>query len=194
MNIDLLIGKNGQSGLLCSQPLKGEPVGAIFDALLCEITVEFANGAEPLALNIPVEERFIKKLLTDHSLFAGCVQDGQYIDALEVPLVYLNDPYGSPLAARPALSTRRNVTGFEAFLHNSSFAQPIHRDDLGDESTLSGILGGEDVRAIKFAPALARQRELEHMPHYAPVQAMNLGPGGGVARTRTKSGGDTTDY
>lgn len=194
MDIDLLIGKNGQSGLLCSKPLKAEPVGAIFDALLREITVEFAHGADPLPLNIPVEERFIKKLLTDHSLFLGYVQDGQYVDALEIPLVFLNDPYGSALTARPAIGSRRNVTGFETFLHNSTFAQPIHRDDLGDESTLSGILYGEDVRSIKFAPALARQRDLEHRPHYAPAQAMNFGLGGGASRAGTKNGGDTTDY
>lgn len=194
MDIDLLIGERGQSGLLCGTPLKGEPVGAIFDALLREITVEFAHGEGPLTLNIPVEERFIKKLLTDHSLFLGYVQDGLYVDALEVPLVYLNDPYRSALDARPAMKAHRNVSGFENFLHNSTFAQPIHRDDFGDESTLSGILYGEDVRAIKLAPALARQRDLEHMPHYAPAQSMNLGLGGGVSRARTKDGGDTTDY
>lgn len=195
MDIDLLIGKDGQSGLLCNKPLKGEPVGVIFDALLREITIEFAHGADPLILNITVEERFVKKLLTDHSLFFGCVQDGEYIDALEIPLVYLNDPYGSVYGARPAIKTRRNANGFERFLHNSSFAQPIHRDDLGDESTLSGVVGGEDVRAIKFSPALARQREMEHMPHYAPAApAMNLGLGGGMPRPRTQNGGDTTDY
>jgi len=194
MDIDLLIGKNGQSGLLCNEPLKGETVGAIFDALLREITLEFAHGADPLTLNIPVEERFIKKLLSDHRLLIGCVQDGMYVDALEIPLVFLNDPYGATFDARPTLKTRRNVTGFESFLHNSSFAQPIHRHDLGDETTLSGILGGEDVRSIKFSPALARQRDLEHMPQIAPAPGMNLGLGGGVSRPRIQNGGDISDY
>lgn len=193
MNIDLLVGKSGQSGLLCSKPLKGEPVGAIFDALMRDITIEYPHGANALTLNIQVEERFIKKLLTDHSLFIGCVQDDLYVDALEIPLVYLNDPYGMPMGSRSAIKTHRNVSGFERFLRNSSFAQPIHRDDLSDESTLSGILGGEDVRSLKFSPALARQRDLEHMPQYTPAPAMNLGLGGGVARPRTKDGGDITD-
>ncbi len=194
MNIDLLIGKQGQSGLLCSGPFALQPLGVIFDALARELIVEFTDGGDPLHLNISVEERFSEKLLLDHSVFIAAAQAGEITESLEVPLVYLNDPYGGKFNDRLMIKTHRAVIGFEEFLKRSSFAQPIHRDDLGDENTLSGILGGDDVRTLKFSPSLTRQRELEKSPQYvaAPVAGMTLG--GGATRARTKDGGEATDY
>lgn len=195
MNIDLLIGKDGRSALLCDAPFNGQPLGVIFDALARELIVEFEAGIEPFPLNITVEERFVEKLLRDYSLFISAAHHGEIMESLEVPLVYLNDPYGGKFNERPAIKTHRSVIAFEQFIDLCTFAQPIHRDDLGDERTLSGVLGGEDVRKLEFSPLLARQRDLERAaPHYAPSAMPQMGLGSGASRARTKDGGDTSSY
>lgn len=195
MNIDLLIGKDGRSALLCDTPFGGQPLGVIFDALARELTVEFEAGIEPFTLNITVEDRFSDKLLSDYSLFIATAHQREIMESLEVPLVYLNDPYGGKFNERPAIKTHRSVIGFEQFIELCTYAQPIHRDDLGDERMLSGVLGGEDVRKLELSPLLVRQRELERAtPHYAPSIMPQLGLGGGASRLRTKDGGDSTEY
>lgn len=195
MDIDLLIGKHGQSGLLCRGGFKSSPMGAIFDVQTREITLEFDEDREPFHLNISVEERFCENLLTDRAMFVAFVQGDDIADSLEVPLLYLNDPYGGAFSGHAVIKTHQNISGFEQFIKRCSFAQPIHRDDLGDESTLNGILGGEDVRGLRFAPALIRQRELEKMPHYMPQAAPSAGLslGGGAKQVRTSTGNISDD-
>lgn len=193
MNIDLLIGKNGQSGLLCSRAFKSVPIGAIFDAQMRAIILEFEGDNDPFHLNITVEERFCEKLLADHAIHAAFLDGDMIGESIEMPLMYLNDPYGGRFDSAPLVKTRRAVTAMEQFLRRCSFAQPIHRDDLGDESTLSGILGGRDVRTLAFAPVLLRAREMEAVHAYQAAPAMGLGLGGGTGtiRARTGTGGDT---
>lgn len=193
MNIDLLMGKFSQSGLLCSRAFKQNPIGAIFDVQARALILEFSGDIDPLHLNISVEERFTEQLLTDRALYIVALDNNMIAEAIEVPLAYLNDPYGGSFDPQSMVAPHRAVIAVEQFLKRCSFAQPIHRSDLGDESTLSGITGGEDVRGLKFSPALLRARELERTPSAAPVHAPNFGLGTSNRAMRTKNG-DESDY
>ena len=198
MNIDLLIGQGGQACLVCKPGFSKQPAGAIYDAQSREVTLEYADDNEsPLHLNIAVEERFSETLLLAHRILIAVVEDGQIADALDVPMLYLNDPLGGGFGQRGG-KPRKSVIGLEQFIKRSQFAQSLHREDLGDETTVNGVLGGDDIRGLTFSPALTRQRQLEQSPHLAPTMptpnAPGMGLGGrGATTIRTSTGGTSEE-
>lgn len=188
MNIDLFLGPHGEAGLLCDRIPGPDVAGVIFDAQTLDLTLEFAGDADPLHLNIPVEDSYRDLLLFAHKLYVGMIKDGLIAETLVVPMLYLNDPYGSEFGqSSPLAKTRRSLIGFEQFMKRCDTAQPVHRDDLGDENSLGCVLRGMDPRALTFVPQLVRQRMLETGPRAAPlvtVPAAGLHIGGGSAASR----------
>lgn len=188
MNIDLFLGPHGEAGLLCDRIPGPDLAGVIFDAQTLDLTLEFAGDADPLHLNIPVEDSYRDLLLFAHKIYIGMLKDGLIADTLLVPMLYLNDPYGSDFGqGSPLARTRRSLIGFEQFMKRCDTAQPVHREDLGDENSLGCILRGMDPRALAFVPQLVRQRMLETGPRPAPsltVPAAGLHIGGGSAAQR----------
>lgn len=188
MNIDLFLGPHGEAGLLCDRIPGPDLAGVIFDAQTLDLTLEFTGDADPLHLNIPVEDSYRDLLLFAHRIYIGMLKDGLIAETLLVPMLYLNDPYGSDFGqSSPLAKTRRSLIGFEQFMKRCDTAQPVHREDLGDENSLGCVLRGMDPRALAFVPQLVRQRLLETGPRAAPavtVPAAGLHMGGGSAAQR----------
>ena len=201
MNIDLFLTKHGEGGLLCDSPFEYDVQGMILDAQTCALTVEFGEEDDPLHLNIPVENDYIEGLLFSHRMYIGVLSDGLIADTLQVPMRYLHDPYGGGFdALSPVGRAGRSMIGFEQFMKRSTHAQPIHRDNLEDESLSGCVLRGMDRKALEYVPQLVKARMLEAAPrmkgpspglHVAPdmprMSAPGLTPpgaGGGRAQTR----------
>jgi hypothetical protein len=183
VNIDLFLGPYGESGLLCDRIPDEAVAGVIFDAQTLELTLEFTAEAETLHLNIPVEDGYRDPMLFSHKIYIGMLRDGLIAETLIVPMLYLNDPYGSDFGqGSPIGKTRRSLIGFEQFMKRSTAAQPVHREDLGDKDSIGCVLRGMNPHALEFVPQLVRQRMLETGPRAIPQLA-------GVVRTPTGPGG-----
>lgn len=164
MNIDLFLSPHNECGLLCSKEFKNLPAGTIFDAETMELTFEFIEDA-PFHLNITVEEDLKDKILLARKLYIGFLRDGLVADTIEVPMLYLNDPYGSDFNNQGKLGRPlSSMIGFEQFMKRCISAQPIHREDLGDENSNGSVLNGMDPKQLEFVPQLIRQRLLENAP------------------------------
>ncbi len=201
MNIDLFLNPHGESGLLLDRLPMQAAAGVIYDAQTREMTVELQGGEEdPLHLNIPVEDTHTDLILLTRKIYIGAVKDGQIGLTLEVPLFYLNDPYGASFAdTHSGFAPRRSLKGFEQFMKRCSAAQPIHRVDLGNEDLLGSVLRGMDPRALEFVPELLRQQLLENVPHQAASMTIlqNMGPAGmgntGTTIRKVQGGGRSED-
>ncbi len=160
MNIDLFLTGQSEAALVCNGVFPEPVQGIILDAQTRELTLEFAEGAT-FHLNIPMEDAYKEKLLFAHRMYVGYLEGGLLMDAFEAPLLYLNDPYGSRFGdASPLAKAARSVTAFEQFMKRCSFAQAVHRDNLGDEMTARSILNGVDPKRLTLSPALQRQIQL----------------------------------
>jgi hypothetical protein len=115
-------------------------------------------------------------------MYVGFLQEKMLVDSFEVPLLYLNDPYGSEFGQNsPLARAKRSVVAFEQFMKRCIFAQGLHRDNLGDEEGACSILRGTDPHALRYAPALARQIQMNVIPKLEQVPQMP-GLGGGATR------------
>lgn len=169
MNIDLFLTEHGESGLLCGGHPGGDVIGVILDAQTNTLTLEFADEGHTLHLNIPVEEGYKDRLLFSPTLQVGVLEDGQISSFSEVPVLYLNDPYGSDFGDfAPRRRMASSFQRFEQFMKRCTFAQAVHREDVGDESTAGSVLQGVNPRALTISPHLARQMSLDIAPSAAP--------------------------
>lgn len=188
MNIDLFLTQHNEAGLVCGGVFAHPVAGIILDAQTSEFTLEFSNG-ETFHLNIPMEEAHREKLLFSHRMFVGLLENKMLADSYEVPLLYLNDPYGSDFGQSSSLSKPiRSIPAFEQFMKRCSFAQALHRDNLGDESTSRSVLQGVNPQKLDYTPALARQRQMEAVAVPAAQHAPQMGfgsRGGSVVTQQT---------
>jgi hypothetical protein len=181
VNIDLFLTGQSEAGIVCDAPFNAPVVGVILDAQTLMLTLEFPDG-DTFHLNIPVEESRREKLLFAHRMYVGFLEDKMLVDSFEVPLLYLNDPYGSEFGQNSPLSKpKRSVVAFEQFMKRCTFAQALHRDDLGNEDGARSILRGVDPHALRYSPALARQIQMNAVPKLENVPQM---PGLGGSTTR----------
>lgn len=194
MNIDLFMTGQSEAALVCAGTFKTPVAGVILDAQTSDVTLEFGEG-QTTHLNIPMEEAYKEKLLFAHRVFIGTLEGGFLMDSIEVPLLYLNDPYGSQFGDKsPLAKPMRSVVAFEAFMKRCKFAQALHRDNLGDENTARSVLMGVDPHNLKHAPTLQRQIQMNVVPKTAAVpQTPGLGGTSAATvqtRTTTKKAGD----
>lgn len=185
MNIDLFHTGYNEAGLICNGSFRSPVVGVILDAQTQELTLEFEDGGT-CHLNVPVEISHRDKLLFAHRMYVGFLEGGLLTDSFEVPLLYLNDPYGSEFGqASPLSRAKRSVVAFEQFMKRCNFAQALHRDNLGDEDSARSILRGIDPHALQYSPALLRQMQMNAMPRAVNAPQMTgLGSGGASAQVR----------
>ncbi len=183
MNIDLFLTGQSEAGIVCDTMFAATVAGVILDAQTQELTIELGNG-ETFHTNIPIETTHREKLLFAHRMYVGFIDNKQLQDSFEVPLLYLNDPYGSEFGQNSPLSKPvRSVIAFEQFMKRCTFAQALHRDNLGDESGAHSLLRGMDPNALAYSPTLLRQLQLTAAPKIkAAPQAPNLGLGGSATR------------
>ena len=190
MNIDLFLTKQSEAGLICNGAFDTPVMGVIHDAQTQEITLEFTNG-ETLHLNIPVEEAYREKLLFANKVYIGYFEDAYLTDTFEVPLFYLNDPYGSAFGDPATLPrARRAVIAFEQFMKRCTFAQGVNRDNLGDEGNARSVLRGIDPQALKYSPALQRQIQLAAAAARMQEAPQAPGPGGAMGGAAVKARND----
>lgn len=180
MNIDLFHTGHNEAGLVCDGSFPAPVIGVILDAQTHELTLEFGDG-NTFHLNIPIEVGHKEKMLFAHRMYVGYLVDGLLTDAFEVPLLYLNDPYGSEFGQNtPLAQPKRSVVAFEQFMKRCHFAQGLHRDNLGDEDSARSVLRGIDPHALQYAPALLRQLQMSAIPKAVTAPQMS-GPGGGTS-------------
>lgn len=169
MNIDLFTSGYGECGLLCTALFENIPAGLIYDAETADITVEFMESP-PFHCNIPVQEELQENLLNTKIIHIGFFENEEITDAITVPLLLLNDPYGGEFSGHAAhIRPTKSVLAFETFMKRCAYAQALYRDNLGDESSVRSVLKDSDPKNLQFAAQLTRQRQLE-------LQGPQLGP------------------
>ncbi|HTK85880.1 MAG TPA: hypothetical protein VL625_12425 [Patescibacteria group bacterium] len=178
MNIDLLLTSQGEAGLVSDEIFTSSIAGVMYDAQSGQLTLEFGD-AEPLELNINVVEDCGNNLLQAHSIHVGAIENGMIAESRQVPLVLQNDPFGGGNYGSFPIKPRSSVLAFENFMKRASSGQPVHRDDLGDETHAGSVLGGMSAAVMQFAPNLTRQRAMEAAPRMAgpAPRAPGMAPG-----------------
>jgi hypothetical protein len=180
INIDLFTTGHNEAGLLSSRPLVAPVMGVIFDAQTKDLTLEFGDMVDPFHLNIPVEDSNCEKLLFTRQIFIGVFDQQQLVKSMLVPLLYLNDPYGSSFGqSMRQPKPLQALVAFEQFMKRCTFAQALHRSDLGDELTARSILSGVNPRNLTYAPSLLREKQMAPVtgakPVAVPIQNPSLG-------------------
>ena len=183
MNIDLLFTSQGEAGLISSENLVKKVAGVVFDTSGGLLSLEFVD-MDFLELNIPVEKEFNATLDMCPQIHIGAIKDGNIAQAYQVPFMFLDDPYRTE-AFKNVRQPGNPLEAFNYFVKATVFGQPVHREDLGDESNMGCILGDAVPSALQFAPHLARRHQMEVAPKAAPnapgPSAPGLGGGGGGA-------------
>lgn len=192
MNIDLFVTDHGEAGLIIDRPSDLLPAGVIYDAETNFMTLEFAQNAETMHLNIPVEDGHRDKLLFSPRIQVAMLEDGLVSNHMDVALLYLNDPYGSRFDDM-ALATgrpQRSILRFEQFMKRCTFAQAIHREDFGDESSVGSVLQGVSPKSLQYTPQLAREMALQAGPRIQQQLGIVHAPGpkgpGGMGGSTTR--------
>ncbi len=184
MNIDLFLTQHNEAGLVCAGSFPHPVAGIILDAQTQELTLEF-EGGDTFHLNIPMEESYREKLLFSHRMHVGFLDGTMLADSYEVPLLYLNDPYGSDFGqATPLSKPKRSIPAFEQFMKRCAFAQALHRDNLGDEDTARSVLRGANPNKLDYTPALLRQRQMAAVAVPSADHAPQMGLGGATRQVR----------
>jgi hypothetical protein len=176
VNIDLLFTKQGEAGLLCDGVFPNPVAAIMLDADAQQISLEFTD-MDSMDLNIPVEEGFINSLLYAEFLQVGAIVEGMVTSSRQVPIVFINDPYGDGKPMLPA-KAKNSVIEFENFMKRTVTGQPAHREDLGNEATAESVVSGLNTAVLQFAPQLARQKTMEAAPKAPTLENAPKGPGG----------------
>ena len=198
MNIDLLFTAQGEAGLISSENLVQKVAGVVYDTESGLLTLEFVD-MDFLELNIPVESEFNATLDMCPQIHIGAIKEGNIAQAYQVPFMFLDDPYRTEVF-KSVQQPPNPLEAFNYFVKATVFGQPVHRDDLGDESAMGCILGDAVPSSLQFAPHLARRHQMEVAPKSAPSgpgpSAPGLGGGGGggtpIGRINRGGGGNTT--
>lgn len=181
MQIDLLATQRGELGLVSNHGFDSDVSGIIFDVAERSLTLEFGAAMDSLTLNVPVGEEFVDTLKSAGSLFVCVVERGRMASARQVPLmkVSVNEDDFVPMTGRG-----HGILHVQTWISQAKFAQPVHRDNLGDESSSGGVLQGVSRATLQVAPQLAQQlaneqalvqrAQLQNAPRMAPP---SLGPG-----------------
>lgn len=192
MDIDLLFTDTGTAGLIADRNFIKKIAGVMLDAGSGILTLEYTD-MDSLELNIPVEPEFFYILGVNSWLHVGAVKDGNIAQAYQAPLMLLGEPL-----TRSTQKSANPLLAFERFIKTCTGGQPVHREDLGDETATGCVLGDAMPSSLQFAPHLAQRHALEAAPKVAPVAAprapgLGLGGGGGGGHTQHTSRRPPTD-
>ncbi len=197
MDIDLLFDAQDGAGLISDKNYPKKAVGVLVDVQSGLLTLEYAD-MDFLETNIPLDGSFVDGLAAAPFMHVGAVINGDISQAYQVPLMFLDDPYRGELLGQ-AIDAGRPLQAFERFLKTCVTGQPVHRDDLSDDSSMGCVLGDVVPSNLQFAPHLARRHGLEIKPSALPqapgMNAPGLGSTGIVRSTggRSNSGDDSKD-
>ena len=178
MKIDLLMTADNRLGILSDAFFENDIAAAMFEADSGNVWLEYTDMAGTFEMNIPVAGEYVEPF---HLA-------GQFDISLELGVFAEGMP-------RLQQHQSRSVLRFEHFMKSVISGQPLHRDDLGDEDSASGIAADVSPAALELAPQLQRQRQLEAAPKATPQagpKAPGLGAGGnsgGMISPQTGGGG-----
>ena len=96
MNIDLLINKTHDVGIVTTSKFESRVTAAIFDHQTHEISLEFGATMDSLTMNIPVAYDIVPDLVQRGSLFFIGTDRELIHEAYQIPLMHVND-----MAAKP---------------------------------------------------------------------------------------------
>ena len=172
MNIDLLLTETGEAGLIFNENPVKKTIGMVFDTQTGIITAEYAD-MDYLEYNIPVEPEYNEALDRNRQIHVGAIKDGNISQAYQVPFMFLDDPYRTD-SMKDVKQVPNPLQAFEYFIKSCVAGQPVHREDLGDDSSMGCVLGDAVPSSLQFAPHLARRHQMEAGPKAMPN--LNLGP------------------
>ena len=187
MNIDLLFTNKGEAGLIANENLVKKVAGVVLDSLSATLTLEFVD-MDYIELNIPIDPEYLITLDRCPQVHIGAVVDGNISQAYQIPFMFLDDPYRGEALSKLKQSPNP-LAAFDYFVKTCVSGQPVHREDLGDESSMGCVLGDHGPSALQFAPHLARRHQMEIAPKAAPQGpagpgGMGLGSSGSAGTTR----------
>lgn len=91
MDIDLLLNKNKDVGLVATGKFDSPVSGIIFDHATQSLSLEFGETMDTLDLNVPVGDEFIPFLAPRNHLYMIGTDKKHIHEAYRVPLVHIND-------------------------------------------------------------------------------------------------------
>ena len=91
MDIDLLINKMNEVGLVASGQFDSTVSAAIFDHIDRTITLEFGETMDSMPLNIIVGDDFVPYLRQTGYLHLIALEKKKIIEARQIPLMHVND-------------------------------------------------------------------------------------------------------
>ncbi len=91
MNIDLLISKTQDVGLVTTGKFPSTVTAAIVDHETQEISLEFGETMDSMALNIPVAEDILPYLNNRNGLYIIGTDKVHIHEAYRVPIMHLNN-------------------------------------------------------------------------------------------------------
>lgn len=192
VKIDLLMTADNRLGLLADDTFDHNIAAALFDAESGHVWLEYTEMAGTFDLNIPVAEEYCEPFHIAGqfgiALELGIYVDEKIQDAVQLPVAIVGPKTGMP---RLQHQQSRSVLRFEHFMKSVISGQPLHRDNLGDEDSASGIASDISPAALELAPQLQRQRQLEAAPRATPQagpSAPGLGGGNSMPASGSQSG------
>ncbi len=194
MDIDLLLARDGQAGLISSENLVKKLAGIVIDTQTGILTLEYAD-MDHIELNIPVDSEFFSSLEYCKQMHVGAIKAGHIAQAYQVPLMFQDDPYRLQELGR-VVQHPKPLAAFEHFVKNCVRGQPVHREDLDNDDSMGCVLGDAVPSALQFAPHLARRHQMEVRPEFTPGNVPGLGlgtSGGGSNRSQVSGRSDKKD-
>lgn len=91
MDIDLLINKMNEVGLVASDKFDSTVSAAIFDHIERTITLEFGETMDSMELNVVVGDEFIPYLRQTGYLHLIALEKKKIVEARQIPLMHVND-------------------------------------------------------------------------------------------------------
>lgn len=180
MNIDILITRKSESGLVTDTSLPFKPSHVILDYESAHITLHGPHEKQ-LLLNIPLSSEIQEHLVKNQGLHIGYVHEGMIEEIIYVPLVIITpfDLETERMIPKPRIS----ALAFEIFMRECAMGQAVHRAEISNEHASGGILNDVNPAILKFAPTLMQQRKMEmaHAPTLGYAPTMNLGLGAGAS-------------
>lgn len=185
VNIDLLLTSKDKAGLpeagLICDSFFSEMVVAVFIVTEENQMVIAMDDHQHLDLNVSISDEFLEEMQFVSEINLGVILNGVITESHQIPLraISSDDSFFS-IENLPMRSS--SVSHFESFIKNCIKGQPAHREDLGNEDSLSSVMEETMMMAPQFSPELVHQRRMEMAPR-SPVlaRAPSMGPGGGAS-------------
>lgn len=91
MNIDLLISKTDDVGIVSTGKFESKVTAAIFDHDTRSISLEFGETMDTMVLNVPVGEDIVPYLTQRNHMFVIGTDKKHIHEAFRIPLMHVNN-------------------------------------------------------------------------------------------------------